>query len=184
MVGFAMRFVLVVLLVVAVVGSSAVLLLVLGAFSDPTNSLFAVIGTTVWATWGPFLLLFALVAVLVGIAGQRARIGRLGGVALLVAVPALASATDILARIVLAAGSAGASLDPLPPLRSGTSRLRLRTRSRQWKVSAALRSGPPSIAQPPQPSPRRSLSTSMAAGSAPAHSPKPLPICAGSPTRG
>src|SRR6056297_1999155 len=119
MVGFAMRFVLVVLLVVAVVGSSAVLLLVLGAFSDPTNSLFAVIGTTVWATWGPFLLLFALVAVLVGIAGQRARIGRLGAVALLVAVPALASATYILARIVLAAGSAGAALDPLAALSLG-----------------------------------------------------------------
>lgn len=119
MLGLPMRFVLVVLSVVAIVGSSAVLLLVAGAFSDPTSSLFAVIGSMVWATWGPLFLLIALLAVLVGLVTRRAHIERFGGVVLLLAVPALAGAAYILARIVLAAVSAGAILDPLATLSLG-----------------------------------------------------------------
>ena len=114
-----MRFILILLSIVALVVSSAVLCLVAGAFSDPTSSLIAVVGSMVWMTWGPFLLLIALVAVLIGIVGRRARIGWLGGVSLLLAVPATIGAAYILARIAVAAGSAGAILHPLATMSLG-----------------------------------------------------------------
>jgi acetyl esterase/lipase len=114
-----MRFILILLSIIAIAGSSAVLCLVAGAFFDPTSSLFAVIGSMVWTTWGPFLLFIALASLLVGIAGRRARIAHLSGAALLLAIPALAGATYILARTTSAAVSAGAILDPLATLSLG-----------------------------------------------------------------
>ncbi len=116
MLDFPMRFILTVLSIMALTTSMAVLCLVVGAFFDPTSSLFAVIGSMVWMTWGPFLLLTALVAVLIGIFGRRAQIGWLGDITLVLAVPAMIGAAYILARILVAAGSAGAVLDPLATL--------------------------------------------------------------------
>jgi acetyl esterase/lipase len=113
MLGLVMRFLLTILSILAIAGGAAVLALVLGAVLDPAGSLFAVIGSMVWMTWGPVLTLVALAAMLVGIAGRRARVGAPAALALMLAGPALAGASYILARIALAALAAGATLDPL-----------------------------------------------------------------------
>ncbi|MBF9031351.1 alpha/beta hydrolase fold domain-containing protein [Rhodobacterales bacterium HKCCE3408] len=115
-----MRFVLALLAILAALAGLAVLGLVIGALLDPTGSLFAVLGSMVWATYGPHLLLIALVAALAGLVARGAGLRRLGGLALVLTMPALAGAAVILARITLAALPAGAAIDPLGTLALGS----------------------------------------------------------------
>jgi acetyl esterase/lipase len=115
-----MRFAVIVLLVVAAVTGLAVLCLVIGAFADPTGSIFAVIGSMVWSTFGPHLLLTALAASLIGILGCRVGPGLLGGLVLALTVPVLAGAGYIVARMADAGVSAGAEIDPLRTLALGS----------------------------------------------------------------
>lgn len=115
-----MRFAVIVLLVVAAVTGLAVLCLVIGAFADPTGSLFAVIGSMVWSTFGPHLLLTALAASLIGILICRVGLGLLGGLVLVLSVPALAGAGYVVARMAVAGVSAGAEIEPLRTLALGS----------------------------------------------------------------
>lgn len=111
MVGFVMRLPIIVLAILAIIGSLSVLLLATGAFADPAGSLFAVVGSMVWATYGPFLFLVALAAILIGIAVRVAGPKRLGTLTLALSSFAIVGAGYILARIVLAAMAAGGTID-------------------------------------------------------------------------
>jgi acetyl esterase/lipase len=111
MVGFTMRLSMIVLAILASIGSLAVLCLVIGAFADPTGSLFAVVGSMVWTTYGPFLFLFALVALLIGVSVRVCGSKRIGTLTLALSSLALAGAGYILTRIVVAAATAGGTVN-------------------------------------------------------------------------
>lgn len=103
-----------VLILVALVGclaGVAVTGLALGALLPPTGSLFAVVGSMLWAPFGPFLLAAALLGCLCGLVARRGGLRGLGALALAASVPALAASGFILARIGLAAAAAGATVD-------------------------------------------------------------------------
>ncbi|MFP1632733.1 alpha/beta hydrolase [Zhengella sp. ZM62] len=106
-----MRPALIVLALLAALIGFAVLGLVIGAFLDPAGSMFAVIGSVVWTTYGPFLLLAAIASCLVGIVAMANRMRRLGGLALAVSAAGAIGACYILVRIGLAANAAGGSID-------------------------------------------------------------------------
>lgn len=116
MVGFFMNFALTVLTFLAALCSLAVLGLIAGAFADPTGSLFAVVGSMVWTTYGPFLFLVALMAVALGVAARVAGWKGFGNVSLALSSLALIGAGYILSQITLAAVTAGGAIDPLSTL--------------------------------------------------------------------
>jgi acetyl esterase/lipase len=99
--------------------SIAVLLLVVGAALDPTGSRFAMIGATVWTTFGPHLLLGAVLALLIAFLAYRSGSRRIGGLALATSVLSVVGAGFILLRIVLATTAAGGSIDPVAALALG-----------------------------------------------------------------
>lgn len=112
-----MRFVLIILAVLAALICIVILGLVIGAFSDPTGSLFAVVGSMVWPTLGPFFLLAALMAAVIGFAARLSGLQRLGGLVLTVSALSVIGAGFILGRIGLAAIAAGGDIDPFATLR-------------------------------------------------------------------
>lgn len=114
-----MRIVLIVLAVLAGLGSTVVLSFVIGAFSDPTSSLFAVLGSMVWTTYGPFLLMVSLVAASIGLVVRKMGWGRFGTLVLALSLAASIGATYILGRIGLAAVTAGGAIDVLSTLSLG-----------------------------------------------------------------
>lgn len=91
--------------------AAAILALAIGAFLKPTSSLYAVVASMVWAPFGPFLLLSALLAFVVGLAVRMSGLRRLGTVVLVLATPSILGSGVILARIGLAASLAGAMID-------------------------------------------------------------------------
>lgn len=91
--------------------AAVVALLVIGAFLDPTASLWGVAGSAVWAPFGPFLLLAVLLALAIGLAARRYGPRRLGMAVLVLAIPALLGSAYILGRIASAAIAAGATVD-------------------------------------------------------------------------
>lgn len=106
-----MRLVLIILPSLAALVSVVVLGLLIGAFLDPTSSLFAVVGSMVWAPFGPFLLLGTILAFLLGLAARRKGLRRFGVVVLALSVPGIIGAGFILSRIGLAATAAGGVID-------------------------------------------------------------------------
>lgn len=89
----------------------AVLGLIIGAFLSPTASLFAVVGSMVWAPFGPFLMLIALVSCLCGIAACKVGLRRLGSITVAASMLGVVGSGFILARIWLAASAAGGQID-------------------------------------------------------------------------
>ena len=114
-----MRLALVILTVLAAVVSVVVIGLVIGAFLAPTGSLFAVVGSMVWAPFGPFLLLAALAAFCVGVAARLRGPGRLGSAVLALSALGILGAAGIITRIGVAALAAGATIDLPATLRLG-----------------------------------------------------------------
>lgn len=114
-----MRFVLILLTILAALICVVVLGLVLGAFADPTGSLFAVVGSMVWATFGPVLLLAAFMAGFIGAVVRFSGLKRFGGMVLGLSVLSVIGAGFILGRIALAAMAAGATIHPMSTLRFG-----------------------------------------------------------------
>lgn len=114
-----MRFVLFIISIVAAFICVVILGLVAGALANPTGSLFAVVGSMVWTTLGPFLLLAGIMAAIVGIAARRLGFKLLGGLVLTLSALAVIGAGFILGSIGRAAQSAGADIDPLATLRLG-----------------------------------------------------------------
>ena len=106
-----MRLALIMLAVLASVISVAVLSAVIGAFADPTSSLFAVLGSMVWATFGPFLVLAAVGAWCVGIALRVNGMSHFGGLVLVLSTAGMVGAGFILTRMVVAANAAGADIN-------------------------------------------------------------------------
>jgi acetyl esterase/lipase len=119
MVVFIMRLVLLFITLLAALICLAVLGLVVGAFADPTGSLFAVVGSMVWATVGPFLFLGALTTGIIGVAAFRFGLKGLGGVVVAVSAMSVLGSGVILGRLGLVAVAAGANIDPLATLRLG-----------------------------------------------------------------
>jgi acetyl esterase/lipase len=106
-----MRASMIVLSLLGFAASVFVISAVIGALVDPTSSHFAVLASMVWATFGPFLILAALLAFIIGIVVRFAGMRRLGGVVVMFSVPGLVGAGFILARIGLAAVAAGAEIN-------------------------------------------------------------------------
>jgi acetyl esterase/lipase len=99
--------------------SLSVLSLTAAAFLDPTSGSLAVVGTTVWATYGPHLLLAAVtslaLAVLPRVLLRQAR----GPVVPAAALAACLGSGFIVFQIVWAAVSAGGSFKPVASLLLG-----------------------------------------------------------------
>lgn len=85
--------------------------LIIGAFLDPASSMWAVVGSSVWALFGPFLLLAACAALACGLVARAHGMRRFGSAVLLLAAFAVTGSALILGRIGLAAYGAGASVD-------------------------------------------------------------------------
>jgi acetyl esterase/lipase len=114
-----MRLALIMLTVLAALVSVAVLSLVIGAFLAPTSSLFAVVGSTVWAPFGPILLLAGLGAFGVGVVARLRGPAGLGSALIAVSTLGLIGAGYILARIGFAAVAAGGTVDLPASLKLG-----------------------------------------------------------------
>lgn len=106
-----MRSALILITLVAAIHVFAVLGLVTGAFLDPTSGIWAVVGASVWAPFGPFLLLGALLSLALGLVTARHAARRFGGAVAVFAAIAMAGSAVILIRIGQAASAAGASVD-------------------------------------------------------------------------
>lgn len=106
-----MRFALFILTFLAALVGIAGLALVIGAFLEPNSSLYAVIGSMVWATIGPFLFLAAIGASLIGFVVRLNGLRRVGGLVCGMSVIAAVGQGYILTRIGLAADAAGGSID-------------------------------------------------------------------------
>jgi acetyl esterase len=106
-----MRSALAMLSVLAALVAVTVLGLVFGAFLAPTSSLFAIVGSMVWAPFGPFLLLAVLVTFTIGVVVRIRGLRRLGGAVLALSALGIAGAGFIIARIVFAAMESGATID-------------------------------------------------------------------------
>lgn len=89
----------------------AVLALAGGAFLDPTASLIAVVGSAVWAPFGPHLLLASVVGVAFAALARRKGLRLLGGMVLVVAVAGIVAGAFILGQMVSASTAAGARID-------------------------------------------------------------------------
>ena len=108
-----MRLALVIATVLAGLVGVTVLGLVIGAGLRPTGNLYAVIGSMVWAPFGPVLLLAALLAFAIGVAARLGGLRRLGGAVAALSALGTAGAGVIVARI---------SLADWPPVRRSTCR--------------------------------------------------------------
>jgi len=105
------RMSLIVLALLSIVASAVVVCAVIGAFADPTSSLFAVLGSMVWATFGPFMLLATLAACLAGLVVRFSGMMRLGGVVVALSCIGMIGAGFILTRIGLSAIAAGGEIN-------------------------------------------------------------------------
>lgn len=106
-----LRLTLIIVALLAIILCVAILGLILGAFLPPTSSLFAVLGSMVWAPFGPFLLVAVLAAGLIGLLARARGPRRLGALLVVLSTLGIAGAGYVLLRIGWAATSAGAHLD-------------------------------------------------------------------------
>lgn len=105
------RFGLILLLLAAGLLGLVVCGLVVGAFLDPTGGYWAVIASSVWAPFGPFLGLVAGLVCGLGLAAWRGGWRRAGGVVGLIGVAGIIGSAVIVGRIIWAGVGAGASVD-------------------------------------------------------------------------
>jgi acetyl esterase/lipase len=101
----------VLLTVLAGVVSVGVLGLVIGAFLDPTGSRYAVVASSVWAPFGPFVFLASTFACIAAVSAWVKGRVRLGGFVMATSITAMIGAGYIVARIGLAASAAGGAVD-------------------------------------------------------------------------
>ncbi|MGX5915118.1 alpha/beta hydrolase [Aliidiomarina sp. Khilg15.8] len=104
------------LAVVSIMVAAFILLLVVGALRDPTRSIHGMIGSAIWTTFGPHLLVLGLVCVVLSSFGYRYGAQRISAIALTLAVAASAGSAFITFSIVSATYSAGGSADPISGL--------------------------------------------------------------------
>lgn len=116
---FIMRLGMTVMTLVSGIVAIGLLGLMVGAFLNPTSSLWAVIGSSVWAAFGPFLLVAAFSALALGLVAHAYLPSRLGSAVLLLAAFGVIGALFILGRIGLAAHGSGASVNVLETFCSG-----------------------------------------------------------------
>jgi acetyl esterase/lipase len=103
----------VVVVLVALGVASVTLLLVAGAMRDPTRSTHGMLGSAVWTTFGPHLVLLSLACFLTGVAAHRRGAGLLSRLTVACSAAAVAGSAAITTRIVSAAYSAGGSANPV-----------------------------------------------------------------------
>lgn len=108
-----MRYAMIAFTLLSCLMALAVLGLIVGVFLSPTGSFFAVVGSMVWAPFGPFLPLIALVACLIAIVSRSFGLQRLGSITVATSTLAVVGSGYILARIWLAASAAGGQIDLL-----------------------------------------------------------------------
>ena len=96
------------------------LVLAIAAMLDPTSSGFAMIGAMLWATFGPHLVVAALVAFALAIFSVMRGARRMGRLALAVSGPALVLAGFIVAQFLAATASAGGSVNLASAFALGT----------------------------------------------------------------
>jgi acetyl esterase len=105
------RVAMIILTLLATLVSVAVLTLVIGAFLEPTSSLYAVVASMIWAPFGPFLLLAVIAVLLFGAAAHMKGLRRLGSVLLAVSTLGAIGSGFILTRIALGTMAAGGTID-------------------------------------------------------------------------
>lgn len=99
--------------VLAIVLAAIPLVLVMGAFRDPTKSLHGMLGSALWTTIGPHLLLLSILALGLGVYAYQRLPRKLAIIAILVASCASVGSAFINARIVIATSAAGGTINPL-----------------------------------------------------------------------
>lgn len=92
------------------------LVLVIGAFRDPTRSLHGMLGSALWTTVGPHLWLLSLLALGLGIHALRSAPRWLAAFALLLASGASIGSTFIVGQIFSATSAAGGAINPVSSL--------------------------------------------------------------------
>ncbi|WP_099867575.1 alpha/beta hydrolase [Pararhizobium haloflavum] len=100
----------------AIAVAGMVLALALGATLDPTYSYYAAMSSSLWTTFGPHLVMLALIAAIVGIACWRLGSHRLGLAAIVISLAGVLASTFIVGSIMLAAGAAGGRINPVTGL--------------------------------------------------------------------
>ncbi|CAN7372374.1 alpha/beta hydrolase [Devosia sp. LjRoot3] len=108
--------VLLIVCLAAIAGSAVVLALALGAALDPTSSYYATMSSSLWTTFGPHFVVLAGVAGLVSIAAWRWGPVWLGRAATTLSTAATLASVFIVGSIMVAAGSAGGSVNPVAGL--------------------------------------------------------------------
>jgi len=104
------------MLFMALLIALTVLVFITGAMRDPTRSLHGVLGSMVWATLAPHLLLLSLFACALGVIGfQRGR-GALAKMMLILSVVATLGSAYITARITSSVYVAGGLVNPVAAL--------------------------------------------------------------------
>ncbi len=94
----------------------AVLWLCMGALRNPTRSFHAVVGSMVWMTFGPHLMLLSAFSLLSAGLGLRLRRGVFGSGVLILSALALLGSSVINARIVSRVVKSGGSVNPVKGL--------------------------------------------------------------------
>lgn len=98
---------------VAILFASVPVLLASGAMRDPTGSVHGMLGSALWTTLGPHLVLLSLLALAFAACAWRGGARLLAAVALLLAGGASIASLAITARIVAATVAAGGTASPL-----------------------------------------------------------------------
>lgn len=99
--------------VLSIVLAAPALVLAVGASLDPTSSSFAMIGAMLWTTYGPHLLLLALIALGLALATLAFGARKTGRVALAVSVLSVFAAGFIVSQIMWSGSSSGGSANLL-----------------------------------------------------------------------
>lgn len=104
----------------ALLGAATVVALALGALRDPTESVHGMLGSALWTTVGPHLVLLSGLALGVCMVARRRGPRRLSVLAGVVAAFALVASVGISARIILAVRAAGGTASPVTGLWLGS----------------------------------------------------------------
>ena len=100
-------------LVMSASAGFVVLCLITGALRDPTRSLHGVLGSMVWMTLGPHLVLLGLFALVFACLGFRMKRSRIAGLNMALSIAAFLGSLAITVRIVTTVLAAGGSVNPV-----------------------------------------------------------------------